>query len=132
MRRPSLVCRNLQIERGLLPCLRAKTREDRLVDSETRLSQRGANGIPSHQWMTTICEEPCSKTPRHECQMTGFALIRKASSGDNGPGESRFVATPNRTQFGWIGTDITTASFGQVSSPSNTPRQLQLEGVVRF
>jgi hypothetical protein len=38
----------------------------------------------------------------------------------------------NRSQFGGIGTDITSSTFGQVSGQSNTPRQLQFEGIVRF
>ncbi len=38
----------------------------------------------------------------------------------------------NRTQFGGIGTNITSATFGQVSNQSNIPRQLQFEGMIRF
>ncbi len=38
----------------------------------------------------------------------------------------------NRTQFGGIGTTVTSATFGQVSNQSNIPRQLQLEAIVRF
>jgi Carboxypeptidase regulatory-like domain/TonB-dependent Receptor Plug Domain len=38
----------------------------------------------------------------------------------------------NRTQFGGIGTSITSSAFGQVNSQVNLPRQLQLEGYLRF
>jgi outer membrane receptor protein involved in Fe transport len=38
----------------------------------------------------------------------------------------------NRTQFGGINTNITSTTFGQVSTQSNIPRQLQLEAYVRF
>jgi len=38
----------------------------------------------------------------------------------------------NRTQFGGIGTNIDSVGFGQVTTQSNIPRQLQFEGMVRF
>jgi hypothetical protein len=38
----------------------------------------------------------------------------------------------NRTQFGGITTNIASSAFGQVSNQSNTPRQLQFEGYMRF
>ena len=38
----------------------------------------------------------------------------------------------NRTQFGGINTTITSSAFGQVNSQVNSPRQLQLEGYLRF
>ncbi len=38
----------------------------------------------------------------------------------------------NRTHFGGITTNIASSAFGQVSNQSNTPRQLQFEGYVRF
>ncbi|MBS1851565.1 MAG: TonB-dependent receptor [Acidobacteria bacterium] len=38
----------------------------------------------------------------------------------------------NRTQFGGIGTNIASSGFGQVTTQSNIPRQLQFEGMIRF
>ena len=38
----------------------------------------------------------------------------------------------NRAQFAGIGTNIGSVGFGQVTTQSNTPRQLQFEGMVRF
>jgi Carboxypeptidase regulatory-like domain/TonB-dependent Receptor Plug Domain len=38
----------------------------------------------------------------------------------------------NRSIFGGVNTDITTPSFGQVSSQANSARKLQLEGYFRF
>lgn len=38
----------------------------------------------------------------------------------------------NRTQFGGINTSITSSAFGQVNTQTNPPRQLQLEGYLRF
>jgi len=38
----------------------------------------------------------------------------------------------NRTVFGGVNTNINSSSFGRVSSQSNVPRELQLEGYVRF
>jgi hypothetical protein len=38
----------------------------------------------------------------------------------------------NRVQFGGMNTDITSSAFGQINGQSNTPRQLQFEGYIRF
>jgi hypothetical protein len=38
----------------------------------------------------------------------------------------------NRVQFGGIGTNISSSSFGTVSGQANSPRKLQFEGKVSF
>jgi hypothetical protein len=38
----------------------------------------------------------------------------------------------NRVQFGGLSLDTTSSAFGQVNGQSNAPRQLQLEGYIRF
>jgi hypothetical protein len=38
----------------------------------------------------------------------------------------------NRSIFGGVNTDITTPTFGRVTTQSNTARRLQMEGYFRF